>query len=113
MRDWRVLALILAYIALAVLANTGFKLSADSSPCKRFLLWQIVGNLSGFLSVLSLTALFRLIPMHVAFPVTQALAVVAVQVLAARLLFRETIAPLQWAGTALLIAGIARVTARK
>ena len=113
MRDWRVPALVLAYIALAVLENTGYKLSADSSHWKRFLLWQIVGDLSGFLSVLSLTALFRLVPMHVAFPVTQALAVVAVQVLAARLLFRETIAPVQWAGTALLVAGIAKVSARE
>jgi multidrug transporter EmrE-like cation transporter len=49
---------------------------------------------------------------HVAYPVTQRLAVIGVQVLAAWLLFRETIAPHQWLGTALVVAGIALITVR-
>ena len=113
MRDWRVGALILGYVALSVGANVGFKYSAESSHWKSFLVWQIAGNLSGFLSVLALTALFRLIPMHIAFPVTNALVVVAVQVFAARMLFRERIGPVQWVGTALLVVGIVLVSARR
>ncbi|MBC7257480.1 MAG: hypothetical protein H5T66_15385, partial [Chloroflexi bacterium] len=68
--------------------------------------WQVVGNLAGFLGVLSLTGLLRLVPLHVAYPLTVGLAVVGVQVVAAGALFRETISPAQWVGTGLIVLGI-------
>ena len=112
-RDWRVPGLLLAHMALAVLAVAGFKLSALSQRPLGFWSWQAMGNLAGFAGVLALTMLLRLIPMHVAYPLTQGLAVLAVQVVAARLFFSERIAPLQWLGTLLIVAGIVVVGSRR
>jgi len=112
MRGWRIAALILANLTFSVLANVGFKLSAASSGWRGFWFWQIAGNLAGFAGVLMLTALMRLVPLHVAYPVTVGLAVIGVQVVAARLLFRETIEPLQWVGAGLVIAGVALIGSR-
>lgn len=89
-----------------ILANTGFKLSALSKDWRTFLFWQIVGNLSGFITVLTLTALLRYLPLSVAFPITTGLAVLGVQVLAAGWYFHEPIRSSQWAGSLLIILGI-------
>jgi multidrug transporter EmrE-like cation transporter len=97
-------------MGFATLAGVGFKLSAASANVRGFWLWQIAGNIAGFSSVLILTALMRLVPLHVAYPVTQGLAMIGVQVFAARLLFREVIQPGQWLGTGLVIAGIVLIS---
>lgn len=113
MREWRVTILILGNLAFTVLATVGFKLSAASSGWRGFWFWQIAGNLAGFAGVLTLTWLLRLIPIHVAYPVTVGLAVIGVQVVVARLFFRESIGLLQWVGTGLVTAGIVLISARR
>jgi len=89
-----------------VVSNASFKASADSRSWRGFLFWQVVGNLSGLVTVLTLTGLLRHLPLHVAFPLTTGLTVIAVQVGAARWLFHETVSSTQWLGTALVVAGI-------
>lgn len=89
-----------------ILANAGFKLSALSKDWRAFIFWQVIGNLSGFITVLTLTALLRYLPLSVAFPITTGLAVLGVQVLAAGWYFHEPIRPSQWVGSLLIILGI-------
>lgn len=89
-----------------ILANMGFKLSALSKDWRAFVFWQVIGNLSGFITVLTLTALLRYLPLSVAFPITTGLAVLGVQVLAAGWYFHEPIRPSQWGGSLLIILGI-------
>jgi len=93
-----------------ILANAGFKLSAASSGWRGFLGWQVVGNLAGFITVLTLTGLLRYLPLHVAYPITAGLAVIGVQVVAARWLFGEAISSGQWLGTLLVAIGIVLVS---
>jgi multidrug transporter EmrE-like cation transporter len=92
-----------------ILAHIGFKLSATSDGWRGFLLWQAAGNLAGFLAVLALTGLLRFLPLHVAYPLSAGLAVIGIQMGAARLFFGEVISPGQWLGTALVIVGIALI----
>lgn len=91
------------------MANASFKLSAASPGLRGFLAWQIVGNLAGFITVLTLTGLLRYLPLHVAYPITAGLAVVGVQVIAARWFFGEAISPGQWLGALFIIVGIVLV----
>ncbi len=93
-----------------ILANAGFKLSATSSEWRGFLVWQVIGNLAGFITVLTLTGLLRYLPLHVAYPITAGLAVIGVQVVAARWLFGEAISSGQWLGTLLVAIGIVLVS---
>jgi multidrug transporter EmrE-like cation transporter len=95
-----------------IVANSSFKLSATSPNWRSFLVWQVVGNLAGFITVLTLTGLLRFHPLHVAYPVTTGLAVIGVQVMGAGLLFREAITPAQWLGTLLVVAGIVLIGGR-
>lgn len=89
-----------------VIANSAFKLSSQGRTWREFLLWQVVGNLSGFTAVLIFTFLLRYLPLHIAFPLVQGLAIIGIQVIAASWLFHEGISPAHWLGTALIIAGI-------
>ena len=84
-------------VLLNVVASVGFKMSAASSSWRGFLFWQVVGNLSGFLAVLTFTALLRFL---------------AVQVVASRLIFGEVITASQWVGVALLLGGIFLIVRR-
>jgi multidrug transporter EmrE-like cation transporter len=111
MRGLWIGALVIGYSALNTLANTSYKFSSASPTWKTFVKWQVLGNLSGFISVLAFTGLLRWVPLHIAYPVTQGLAMLGVQVIAAWLLFREGIGPLQWAGTLLVVVGIALISA--
>lgn len=113
MKEWRIGTLILGNLAFTVLAKVGFKLSAASNDWRGFWFWQILGNIAGFIGVLTLTWLLRFIPLHVAYPVTMGLAVIGVQVVAAQFLFRESIGLLQWAGTGLVTAGIVLISVRR
>jgi multidrug transporter EmrE-like cation transporter len=107
-----VLALILGNLLFNILANASFKVSAESPSVKGFLFWQVVGNLAGFITVITLTWLLRYIPLHVAFPLTTGLAVIGVQIIAGMLLFGETISFNQWLGTILVVLGIALLSGR-
>lgn len=89
-----------------VIANSAFKLSSQGRTLREFLMWQVVGNLSGFIAVLIFTLLLRYLPLHVAFPLIQGLAIIGIQVAAASWLFHESISPAHWLGTGLIIAGI-------
>ncbi|MGC8780949.1 MAG: SMR family transporter [Anaerolineae bacterium] len=93
-----------------IIANASFKLSATSAEWRSFLAWQVIGNLAGFITVLTLTGLLRYLPLHVAYPVTAGLAVIGVQVVAARWLFGEAISSGQWLGTLFVIIGIVLVS---
>lgn len=99
-------ALVAGNLLFNIAANASFKLSAAAADWRGFVAWQVVGNLAGFITVLTLTGLLRYLPLHVAYPVTAGLAVIGVQVAAARWLFGEAISPGQWLGTLLVIAGI-------
>lgn len=105
-------ALIGGNLLFNIIANASFKLSAASPAWRGFLAWQLVGNLAGFITVLTLTGLLRFVPLHVAYPVTAGLAVIGVQVVAAGLFFHEPISPTQWLGTLLVVAGIALISGR-
>ena len=89
-----------------LLANAGFKLAAMSTTWRGFLAWQVVGNLAGFITVLTLTWLLRYLPLHVVYPVTAGLTALGVQVIVARMVFGETISSLRWLGSLLVAVGI-------
>jgi len=101
-----VLALLAANLLFNIVANASFKVSATSTNWRGFLSWQVIGNLAGFITVLTLTGLLRFIPLNIAYPVSTGLAVIGVQVGAAWWLFHEPITPTQWLGTLLIAAGI-------
>lgn len=104
--SWLAAILLGTNMIFNVLANTSFKVSATSLTWHGFLSWQVIGNLAGFATVLTLTGLLRHYPLHVAYPVTAGLAVIGVQVLGARLIFHEPISSLQWLGSGLVVIGI-------
>lgn len=99
--------LILGNLLFNIVANASFKVSAESASARDFLTWQVIGNLAGFITVLTLTGLLRFIPLHVAFTVTIGLAVIGVQLIAGKLIFGETIPLGHWLGALLVILGIA------
>lgn len=105
-------ALVAANLLFNVIANASFKISAHSPNWRQFLIWQVIGNLSGFITVLTLTGLLRYIPLSIAFPVTTGLAVIGVQVLAAAWFFQETVTPTQWMGTVFVVLGILLIGGR-
>jgi multidrug transporter EmrE-like cation transporter len=100
------LALLLANVTANTGAHVSLKRSAISSTVKRFLFWQVVGNLAAFLGTIAYTALLRGMSLHVAYPLTEGLSAVSVQVVGAAILFREHVTPLAWAGTGLILSGI-------
>jgi multidrug transporter EmrE-like cation transporter len=87
-------------------------MAALTSTWRGFLAWQVVGNLAGFITVLTLTGMLRFIPLGVAFTVTTGLAVLGVQVAASGAVFHERITSGQWLGTLLVVAGIILVGRR-
>lgn len=95
-----------------IVANASFKVSAASTTWRNFLTWQVIGNIAGFITVLTLTWLLRYLPLHVAFPLTTGLAVIGVQLVAAGWIFGESISTTQWWGTLLVIIGIALLSGR-
>jgi len=101
------ITLLVGNLFFNITANASFKASAVSPTWRSFLAWQVLGNLAGLITVLTLTGLLHYLPLHVVFPVTTGMAVIGVQVVAAGFLFGETITPAQWFGTLLVVAGIA------
>jgi multidrug transporter EmrE-like cation transporter len=96
-------------LVMNITASASFKLSAGSADWRGFAVWQVAGNLAGFITVLTLTALLRFTPISVAVPLTTGLAIIGVQIIAATLFFHEKITAVQWLGTTLIIIGIVLV----
>ena len=102
-----ILILVMSNLVFTIVANSSFKVSAQSTNWRSFLFWQVIGNLAGLVTVITLTWLLRYQPLSVAFPLTTGLGVIGVQVIASGWLFGEEIAPGRWLGTILVILGIA------
>ena len=101
-----ILGLVVANLFFTVIANSSFKLSAQSVALSRFIFWQVIGNLAGFATVIILTLLLRSLPLSIAFPLTTGLGVIGVQVFASRMFFNEPISTAHWLGTFLIFLGI-------
>ena len=101
-----VFSLIVVNLIFNVLANASFRVSALSSSWRGLLGWQVVGNLAGLATVITLTWLLRYMSLSIAFPLTTGLAVLGVQLVAASWIFREPISARQWLGTLALVVGI-------
>lgn len=99
-------ALIVLNVVFSIVANAAFRISAQSATWTAVVIWQIVGNLAGFVTVLCLTGLLRDVPLAIAFPVTTGLSIIGVQLVAARWLFNEPIDAVQWAGALLIVVGV-------
>jgi multidrug transporter EmrE-like cation transporter len=97
-------------IALNAIANTVghtcFKLSSAVDASSRFVLWQIVGNTAAFIGTVAYTWLMRDMSLLMAYPLTQGLTAVGVQVVASQFFFRERISGSAWIATILIVAGI-------
>ncbi len=102
-----IFTLVLGNLVFTIAANASFKVSAQSTNLRHFLIWQVVGNLAGLVTVITLTWLLRYQPLSVAFPLTTGLGVIGVQLFASRWLFGETISLERWVGSVLIIFGIA------
>ncbi len=101
-----IIGLLFLNMVFNILGNASFKLSALAANWKGLVGWQVVGNLAGLVTVLTLTGLLKYLPLHVAQPMVQGLAIIGVQLVASRLFFHETISPTQWIGMAVIVAGI-------
>lgn len=106
MRPLAIVALTVSNLILQVISNIGFKFSADSLRWQHFLWWQVVGNISGFLSVIAFTLLLRRISLHLAFAVTAGFGFALVELVGARFVFHEAITSWQWFGVVLITSGI-------
>jgi multidrug transporter EmrE-like cation transporter len=102
-----VLTLVLSNLVFTIVANASFKVSAHSPNWRNFLFWQVIGNLAGLVTVITLTWLLRYQPLSVAFPLTTGLGVIGVQIVASLWLFGETISAERWLGSILIFLGIA------
>ncbi len=102
-----ILALVLINLAFTIVANASFKVSSNSPNWRNFLFWQVIGNLAGLVTVITLTWLLRYQPLSVAFPLTTGLGVIGVQIVASGWMFHEIISPQRWLGSILIILGIA------
>ncbi len=102
-----IVTLVLINLAFTIVSNASFKVSAHSPNWRQFLLWQVIGNLAGLVTVITLTWLLRYQPLSVIFPLTTGLGVIGVQLAASRWLFGEAISPSRWLGSILIILGIA------
>jgi multidrug transporter EmrE-like cation transporter len=102
----RTFLLLLADAAANTAAHASLKRSALSRGAKRFLLWQAIGNAAAFFGTLAYTVILHGMSLHVAYPLTEGLSAVGVQIVGSMILFRERIPPLAWAGTGLILSGI-------
>jgi multidrug transporter EmrE-like cation transporter len=98
--------LITLNVVFSIAANAAFRISARSATWGDVLLWQVLGNLAGLVTVVSLTGLLRYMPLNVAFPITTGISILGVQVVAAKWLFQEPINSLQWTGAVLIGIGV-------
>jgi multidrug transporter EmrE-like cation transporter len=93
-------------LAFNILANASFRISALSDTWRGLITWQVVGNVAGFITVITLTWLLRYMPLSIAFPLTTGLAILGVELVASIWLFHEPVSQRQWLGTLAIVAGI-------
>src|SRR5262245_29225199 len=98
--------LIALNVVFSIVANAAFRVSARSATWTDILTWQVLGNLAGLITVVSLTGLLRYLPLAIAFPMTTGMSILAVQIVAAKWLFHEQINAMQWTGSLLIGVGI-------
>ncbi len=79
--------LIVVNLGFNVLSNAAFRVSAMSDTMRGLITWQVVGNLAGFVTVITLTWLLKYMPLSIAFPLTTGLTVLGVQMVAASWIF--------------------------
>ncbi len=106
---WLVPGLIAANVLSTALSVIAFKLSGAAPDARGFLWYQIVGNAAGFVSVIAFTFTTRYLPLKIACPVTVALAILLVQLVVARVYFREAVSAAQALGGLLIAAGVVLV----
>ena len=99
-------ALVALNVIFNIVANAAFRVSARSATWSDVVTWQVLGNLAGFITVLTLTGLLRYAPLSIAFPVTTGMSILGVQVVAAKWLFHEPINAVQWMGALLIGLGV-------
>jgi drug/metabolite transporter (DMT)-like permease len=108
--SWGSGGLVLAIVVLNQMANIGastcFALSGRSHDVHTFVVWQIVGGLFGLCIQLTFAGMARYATLPFANSVGIGLAFVSVQVVSALLFFHTSFSVLQWAGTALVVAGV-------
>jgi multidrug transporter EmrE-like cation transporter len=102
----RTFLLLLADMSANTGAHISLKKSAARKGLRRFVLWQVIGNLAGFLGVLAYTALMRGMSLHVAYPLTEGLTAIGVLFIGGMLVLKERVAPIAWLGTGLILSGI-------
>ncbi|MGB9879305.1 MAG: hypothetical protein ACPLRM_00960 [Anaerolineae bacterium] len=110
MKTVLIFLLIVINLLCILFSQVSFKWSAMCSDWKGILRWQIIGNVLGFISVLSLTALLKFIPLYHAAAISMGLGFVLVQVVGARLIFHESVSRTSWSGAGLIAAGIVLVS---
>jgi multidrug transporter EmrE-like cation transporter len=98
--------LIIVNLAFNILSNASFRVSASSETWRGIIIWQVVGNLAGLVTVITLTWLLKYMPLSVAFPLTTGLTVLGVQMVAASWIFHEPVSERQWLGTLAVVLGI-------
>jgi len=101
-----VLGLIIVNLIFNVISNASFKISAFSPTWRGIMTWQVVGNLAGLITVITLTILLRYLPLSIAFPITTGLTILGVQFVATRMYFHEPTSAVQWFGALLIVGGI-------
>ena len=101
-----VFGLIVVNLGFNVLSNASFRVSAMSATWRGILTWQVVGNLAGLVTVITLTWILKYMPLSIAFPLTTGLTVLGVQMAAASWIFNEPISQQQWLGTMAIVLGI-------
>lgn len=101
-----VFGLIVVNLGFNVLSNASFRVSAMSATWRGILTWQVVGNLAGLVTVITLTWILKYMPLSIAFPLTTGLTVLGVQMVAASWIFNESISQQQWLGTMAIVLGI-------
>jgi multidrug transporter EmrE-like cation transporter len=99
-------ALVALNVIFTIVANAAFRFSARSATWSEVLTWQVLGNLAGLATVVSLTGLLRYVPLTIAFPVTTGISILGVQLVAAKWLFNEPVNTVQWAGALLIGLGV-------
>jgi len=98
--------LIVVNLGFNVLSNAAFRVSAMSDNLRGLITWQVVGNLAGFVTVITLTWMLKYMPLSIAFPLTTGLTVIGVQMVAASWIFKEPVSERQWLGTLAIVLGI-------
>lgn len=98
--------LLLANMAANTTAHICLKRSAAGGGARKFLIWQVAGNLVSFVGLVAYTVLLKRMPLHAAYPLTEGLTAIGVLVVGSLLVYKEAIRPIAWAGAGLVLAGI-------